>query len=45
VSQTPELTAMADAVVDLDGMAIHGERDRREAVAAGVVGDEGKPSP
>ena len=45
VSQTPELTAMADAVVDLDGMAIHGTRDRREGVAAAVVGDEGKPSP
>ena len=45
VSQTPELTAMADAVIDLDVMAIASEQALHEGVAAGVAGNEGKPCP
>ncbi len=45
VSQTPELTAMADAVIDLDEMVIASEQALREGIAAGVAGNEGKPDP
>jgi exonuclease SbcC len=45
VSQTPELTAMADAVIDLDEMVIASEQALHEGVAAGVVGNEGKSDP
>ncbi len=45
VSQTPELTAMADAVIDLDEMVMASERALHEGVAAGIAGSEGKPAP
>jgi exonuclease SbcC len=45
VSQTPELTAMADAVIDLDEMVIASEQALHEGVGAGVAGIEGKPDP
>ena len=45
VSQIPELTAMADAVIDLDEMVIASEQALHEGAAAGVAGNEGKPAP
>jgi exonuclease SbcC len=45
VSQTPELTAMADAVIDLDEMVIDSEQAMHEDAATGVAGNEGKPDP
>jgi DNA repair protein SbcC/Rad50 len=45
VSQTPELTAMADAVIDLDEMVIASAQALHEGTAAGVAGNEGKPDP
>ncbi len=45
VSQTPELTAMADAVIDLDEMVVATERACHESVAVSLAGNEGKPGP
>lgn len=43
VSQTPELTAMADAVIDLDRMAIGSVGDACDRTAARVAGGEARP--
>jgi exonuclease SbcC len=43
VSQTPELTAMADALIDLDGLAIGSVRDPCKGTAARVSGGEARP--
>jgi exonuclease SbcC len=45
VSQTPELTAMADAVIDLDGMAISSGRAPPEGVVESLAGVEGEAGP
>ena len=45
VSQTPELTAMADAVIDLDEMVIASDQALHGGVASSVAGNEGKPDP
>ena len=45
VSQTPELTAMADAVIDLDAMADGPERALQEGVAVSGAGHEGEATP
>ena len=37
VSQTPELTAMADAVIDLDAMALIAEQAAQDAGALSVA--------
>ena len=44
VSQTPELTAMADAVIDLDAMAWIAEQGAQDAGALSVA-DVARPGP
>ncbi len=44
VSQTPELTAMADAVIDLDAMALTAEQGAQDAASLSFA-EEARPGP